>query len=192
MSARIREFSGVFGRFYMRFRFFFEKVEELSGISGIFGGFRRGFRNGFFRRFSGFFGITSYPIWTVCFALSSASSQCRVVCFTVKPKTPTLTQSGQTTGESGTTKTLTCQTASTGVAFSYKFYKASTEVTTGVSGNALTLTSPTTSESGSYTCEAIATVSSAVSSRSTALTINFIGEFDNAMLWDDSHPLELY
>ena len=96
----------------------------------------------------------------------------------VKPQTPVLAAAvGATTAVSGTNKVLTCTTASTGVTFSYKFYKDSTQVTSGVSGNELTLSSPTvTGDSGAYTCDATATVSSAVSSASAAVDIAFVGE----------------
>ena len=103
------------------------------------------------------------------------SSSCCL--FTVRPQQPTLTQSGATTGLSGTSKVLTCATASTGVAFSYKFYKDTVEVTAGVSGNELTLSSPTTSDSGSYTCDVTATATSALSAESAGVAINFIGKF---------------
>ena len=95
----------------------------------------------------------------------------------VKPKTPTLTTTGSTTAVSGTDKVLTCDTASTGVTITYQFYKASSLVTTGVSGATLTLSSPTvTGDSGSYTCDATATATSAVSAASTALDIEFVGK----------------
>ena len=97
----------------------------------------------------------------------------------MKPKTPVLTATnGATTAVSGVDKELTCTTGSTGVTLLFKFYKAgTTQVTSGVSGNKLTLSSPTvTGDSGSYTCEVTATATSAVSDKSTAVDINFVGE----------------
>ena len=111
--------------------------------------------------------------------LATVVSVCVFCPSPVKPKTPTLSTTGSTTAVSGTNKVLTCTTTSTGVPFTYKFYKdGTTEVTSGVSGNELTLTNPTvTGSSAPYSCEVTATTSSAVSDKSSPVDIYFVGEF---------------
>ena len=98
----------------------------------------------------------------------------------MRPQPASLSHTGDTTALTGATKTLTCSTTSTGVSFGYTFYKDTVAVTAGVSGDTLTLSSPTTSDSGSYTC--VVTYGATVSDTSSATQLVFIGEFVQALL----------
>ena len=89
----------------------------------------------------------------------------------VTPQTPILTVSpSDATLESGTGVTLTCLTASSGTT-TYQFLKGGSQETSQSSGT-YTL-SPATTDSGDWTCTA--TISSVVSSASTATTLTVVG-----------------